>query len=47
MMESYDLDLHLALSHDLYHYSNNIEIIVFSCFRDKKGELIKRPSDIS
>lgn len=35
--------LHLALSHDLYHYSNNIEVIVFSCLSDKKGErLIKR-----
>ena len=35
--------LHLALSHDLHHDNNNIEIVVISCFSDKKGEcLIKR-----
>ena len=35
--------LYLALSHDLYYYNNNIEIVVISCFSDKKGEcLIKR-----
>ena len=35
--------LHLAISHVLYHYNNNIEIIVISCLSDKKGErLIKR-----
>ena len=35
--------LHLALGHDLHHYNNNIEIVVISCFSDKKGEcLIKR-----
>lgn len=35
--------LHLALSQDLHHYNNIIEIVVISCFSDKKGEcLIKR-----
>ena len=32
-----------GLSHDLYHYNNNIEVIIISCLSDKKGErLIKR-----
>ena len=30
--------LHLALSHALYHYNNNVEIILISCLSDKKVE---------